>query len=312
MVSRYPSNISGLIGGTAVGPLLFGTTALASLSWTRFRSNYLNNKCGTPAAREGLFRDSSPNNVSYWLKREKETDFLEEIRGEKALAWVRGCNQVTTQTLGLPKEEIANNRLYSRILSILNNDDKIPYVSKIGTRYYNIWKDKTHKHGLIRRTTLESYRTTDPVWETVLDIDELCKTENENWVFSTWTVYEPDNVGVSTEESNGSFERILLHLSRGGSDAVVIREFDLKTLKFIDPNDALEPGFYLTEGKSNAEWKSPDVLLVGADVGEQDDLTPCGYPRKVREWQRGTDIKEAKVVFTGGENDVVAYGSRVR
>lgn len=59
-------------------------------------------------------------------------------------------------------------------------------------------------------------------WETVLDLDELAKEEKESWVWKGYSLLEPSN------------DRILLQLSRGGADAVVIREFDLNSKTILD------------------------------------------------------------------------------
>ena len=40
-----------------------------------------------------------------------------------------------------------------------------------------------HERGIWRRTTLASYRTAAPQWETVLDVDALAKTDGKAWVF---------------------------------------------------------------------------------------------------------------------------------
>ena len=63
------------------------------------------------------------------------------------------------------------------IRAILDSDQKIPGVQKIGDHYYNFWKDKQHERGLWRRTTLDEYRKPQPKWETVLDLDALNKAE---------------------------------------------------------------------------------------------------------------------------------------
>jgi len=56
--------------------------------------------------------------------------------GEKALSWVTAENTATVAKLGDPKE----SPLYGRILSILENKEKIPMVRKIGDYYYNFWQ----------------------------------------------------------------------------------------------------------------------------------------------------------------------------
>ena len=45
-------------------------------------------------------------------------------------------------------------------------------------------------------------------------------------------------------------------LSRGGADAVEIREFDIATRRFV------KDGFRLPEAKGGADWIDRDTLLV--------------------------------------------------
>src|SRR6185437_10986977 len=100
--------------------------------------------------------------------------------------------------------------------------EKIPFLTKHADKYYNFWKDADHPRGLWRRTTLESYRTGEPAWEVVLDIDALGKAEGKNWVFQGANYLEPDCT------------RCMVALSAGGADAAVNREFDLRTKTFVD------------------------------------------------------------------------------
>ena len=74
--------------------------------------------------------------------------WLEEVAGEKPLAWVRERNAVCVAALG---ETPAFKTLETRILSILDSKEKIPFVTKIGDRYYNFWRDATPPSGSRRR-----------------------------------------------------------------------------------------------------------------------------------------------------------------
>lgn len=216
--------------------------------------------------------------------------WLEEVEGEKALEWVREQNKVSQAKLeALPTFE----KLRERILTILDSEEKIPYISKYGQWYYNFWQDKTHVRGIWRRTTLESYRTEKPEWETVLDLDVLAKEENENWVWKGADVFEPD------------YDRCLLYLSRGGSDANVMREFDLLTKTFI------KDGFFLPESKGWGTYRDKNSLSIGRDFGEG-SLTTSGYPRIAKQWQRGTPLESAVTVFEGERKDVLVFGSYYR
>jgi prolyl oligopeptidase len=73
-------------------------------------------------------------------------------------------------------------------------------------------------------------------------------------------------------------ERALVRLSRGGSDAVVLREFDLQARAFV------ADGFRLEQAKSGAAWLDRDTLLLSSAIGGE---TRSGYARTVRLWQRG-------------------------
>ena len=62
-------------------------------------------------------------------------------------------------------------------LAILQAKDRIPVGSFIGGKVYNFWQDEDHVRGIWRRTSLESYSSGKPEWETVLDIDALSRAE---------------------------------------------------------------------------------------------------------------------------------------
>ena len=213
--------------------------------------------------------------------------WLEEVTGEKQLEWARARNAESVKALA---ESDEFKRLETRIRSILDSKDRIPMVSKIGDRFYNFWRDGKNPKGLWRRTTLEEYRKTEPVWETVLDLDALAAAEKENWVWHGATVLEPAD------------RRCLVSLSRGGADADVVREFDLEKKTFV------AGGFALPEAKSRVAWRDEQSLFVATDFGPG-SLTTSGYPRTVREWRRGTQLAEAALVYEGKPDDmsVAAY-----
>ncbi len=208
--------------------------------------------------------------------------WLEAVTDEKALDWVRQQNARTVKEL---EADPAFESTRLKFLSILNSKDRIPHVRKYGPFYYNFWRDDRNPRGLWRRTTLEEYRKDDPDWEIVLDLDRLAADEEENWVWKGANVLQPD------------YDRCLIELSRGGADATVIREFDLKQKRFVDD------GFRLPEAKSGVDWRNRDTLYVGTDFGSG-SLTDSGYPRLVKEWKRGTPLSEAQLVFEGRTEDV--------
>ena len=153
---------------------------------------------------------------------------------------------------------------------------------------YNFWRDAAHPKGLWRRTTFDEYRKDDPDWDVLIDVDALAAAEDENWVWGGAGVRRPDQ------------DLALIRLSRGGADATVVREFDLRTRTFRAPEDG---GWYLPEAKSNIGWIDADTVYVGTDFGDG-SLTDSGYPRLAKRWRRGTPLAEAETVIEGEQTDV--------
>jgi len=211
-----------------------------------------------------------------------EYGWLEEIGGEQALNWVRKQNKITQEDLAQSGDF---KSIYTGILEVLNASDKIPEVQKIGDYYYNFWRDAQHERGIWRRTTLDEYRKPNPQWEIVLDLDELNKTENENWVWHGAYCLPPD------------YQRCLVNLSRGGADADVTREFDLENKQWV------ENGFYRPESKGGLQWVDQDHVFVYTDFGAG-SMTFSGYPRVVKLWQRNTPITSATLVYEGQAEDM--------
>jgi prolyl oligopeptidase len=215
-----------------------------------------------------------------------ETDdpflWLEDVQGEAALAWVRERN-AASQELLMARPEYAPTR--ERLLQVMNSKERIPYISRRGAWFYNLWQDATHKRGLWRRTSPAEYRLAEPAWETVLDLDALAAAEGENWVWG-------GAVGLAP-----SHQRCLVMLSRGGADANVVREFDTVAKAFV------KDGFVLPEAKSAIEWIDADTVFVGTDFGPG-SMTDSGYPRVIKRWQRGTPLADAVTVFEAEKADV--------
>ena len=210
--------------------------------------------------------------------------WLEDVTGDKALAWVKARNAESAQEL---EGGAAYKTLEAGILKILDSEAKIPYISKAGAYFYNFWRDAKHPRGLWRRTSLADYRKPNPKWETVLDIDALGAVEKESWVFHGAEFLKPDCT------------RCLLTLSRGGSDAAVVREFDVAAKSFV------KNGFELPQAKSQVSWIDQNTVFVGTDFGAG-SLTTSGYPRIAKLWHRGTPLAQAKLVFEGEATDVAA------
>ncbi len=213
--------------------------------------------------------------------------WLEEVEGEAPLAWARARNAETAEVLA--SDDMRG--LEQRIRDFLDADLRLADLRKAGRWYYHFWKDAHHPRGMWRRTTLDEYRKDTPAWDTVLDLDALAAAEGERWVWQGVDFLQPD------------CRRCLVILSRGGTDADVVREFDLEAKQFV------ADGFRMPEAKNNVMWRDVDTLFIGADFGPG-SMTASGYPRTVRLWRRGTPISAAEPVFEASADDVVVYAWR--
>ena len=222
----------------------------------------------------------------------QETDpfqWLEDVEGQKAMAWVKEQNARSEQELKAAPEYAPT---YAKALEIMDSKERIAYPDLLGAVVYNFWQDPEHERGIWRRTLLATYRTGDPAWETVLDIDALNQAEGKQWVFKGSECLPP------------AYARCLVSLSRGGGDAVEIREFDTITKAFVPG------GFLVPEAKNNVSWRDVDTLWLGTDFGPG-SLTTSGYARIVKQWRRGTPMAEARTVFEGKVEDMTAAGNTI-
>jgi prolyl oligopeptidase len=208
--------------------------------------------------------------------------WLEDVNGEAAINWVRERND---KSLALLQSDARFQTLKSEAAAIIQDRERIPFGTLMNGCVHNHWQDERHVRGIWRRARYEDYVRKVDSWETILDIDELAAREGENWVLKGYLCLEPAN------------DRCLVSLSRGGADATVVREFDVRTKEFV------AGGFYLPEAKSNFVWLDENTLIVGSDFGPG-SLTSSGYPRILRTWKRGESISQASNLYQGENADV--------
>jgi prolyl oligopeptidase len=210
--------------------------------------------------------------------------WLEDVEGERALAWVRERNARSLATLqGDPRYQ----RFHDEALRIVEARDRIAFPSFRGGSIENFWQDSANVRGVWRRTTLDSYRSGEPRWTTILDVDSLARVENANWVYRGASCLPPAD------------RRCLLSLSDGGKDATTIREFDRELRTFVPG------GFSFAESKGGVTWLDENTVLVARDFGPG-TLTRSGYPFVTRLLRRGQRLEEAREVYRGTPDDVSA------
>ena len=216
--------------------------------------------------------------------------YLEQIEGKKALKWVKKQNSRTLEKLS---SDSRFQKIKDFALNVYASDKRLFYPYIINNFIYNFRTNKKHKRGIIKRTSLETYLSGKYQWEEVLDLDALAKKENENWVYKSMIVNYDSN-------------RILFALSRGGKDAVVLREFDLIQKKFV------KDGFNIPEAKTSAEWFSKDELILSTDWKTEDSLTESGYPRVVKILKRGESLSEAVSLLKAKKTDIGLYPFKIK
>jgi len=116
---------------------------------------------------------------------------LEQVDGAEAMAFVAEANSKALAALeGDPRYETFR----AQAEAILTATDRIPPPSFLGDGVGNFWQDGTNPKGLWRRTTLDSYRSADPPWETLIDVGALA--EPKAWTGSgrapaAWPLMRP-------------------------------------------------------------------------------------------------------------------------
>jgi prolyl oligopeptidase len=251
---------------------LLASTSLTSVSMAQT----------APASSASGFATSDATDPYLWL---------EQVEGERAMEWVKAHNERTFAVLqGDPRYET----LHQEALDIVQSRDRIPSPGFTHDGHIdNFWQDAQHVRGVWRRTTLDSYRTAEPQWETILDFDALSAAEGANWVYKGSTCLAPEE------------RYCLISLSNGGKDAVTLREFDTVERKFV------EGGIVLPESKGGATWIDKDTLLISRDFGPG-TLTDSGYPMVVKRLKRGQSLDQAETLFTGETTDVSVSGYTLR
>ena len=210
--------------------------------------------------------------------------WLEEVEGERAMAWVKEHN---AKSLGVLQSDPRYQRYHDAALKIVEATDRIAFPQFRGRMIYNFWQDPTHVKGILRKTTLESYRTANPKWTVVLDIDSLAKVDNANWVYRGANCLQPEQ------------RLCMIALSPGGKDANIMREFDMQTMKFV------EGGFSMPESKGGITWIDENTMLVSRNFGPG-TVTKSGYAFTTRRLKRGQRLEDAPEIFRGDSSDVSA------
>ena len=211
--------------------------------------------------------------------------YLKGVNNPAAVGWSNSMTQKMEQRL---HQDPRFAEVKAEVLSRMDDVDRFTVPHIVDGEVIDFHQSQSHPRGIWRKASEESYRQGQPNWVTYLDIDALAEAEGKDWVF-----------GGSVRQKG--IDRMFVYLSVGGTDASVLREFDLKTKQFV------EDGFnIMTPLRGNyVSWINKDQVLVGsrADGGLTSDSE---YPLTVRIWDRGQPLSQAKEIFRGAQKDLLA------
>ena len=202
-------------------------------------------------------------------------------RRSRASARWPGRGARMTRTLGALQGDPRYQPIYDRALEILAGAGPDPARQLPPRRPLQFLAGRDHVRGIVRRTSLASYRTDTPAWETVLDVDALATAEGKSLGLSGHELPAAATSGAAWS----SFRT-------AARDANVVREFDLRERRFV------EGGFSLPEGKQNVDLggreHAPGRPRLGA--GDDDRLR---LSVRVKRLRRGQTLDQAVEVYRG-------------
>lgn len=214
--------------------------------------------------------------------------WLEDVHGERALAWVKAENGRSLARLEGDKRYASYER---DALKIFTAKDRIALPEFRAGGVDNLWQDEKHPHGIWRHAKLPTYQAGRPTWRTLIDLDALSKADGKNWFLKGTNCLAPDD------------RFCLVSLSDGGGDAIEIREFDTVKRQFV------AEGFHSARAKQGFDWIDQDTVIVARALGDA-DATESGYPYVLRILKRGQGLEAAHEVFRGTRTDT-SVSSRV-
>ncbi len=214
-------------------------------------------------------------------------EFLDEVEGEGALAWVRQRNE---RAVAAAPE--LRGQLEAEILEILDDPRRIPRATYRNGYAYNFWVDEKHPRGLWRRQPFQDYLEGGDQWDVLLDVDALAAEEGKSWVWQGANVRYPEG------------DRALINLSDGGTDANETREFDLETRSWVPG------GFYRPPAKGTLRWIDLDHCWLTQPMGEG-TVSASGYPLQARILKRGQALEDSRLILAG-DPEAMLVGAATR
>jgi prolyl oligopeptidase len=202
--------------------------------------------------------------------------WLEDRTSPRALEWVKEQN---AKTLAHFTADPLFRRNYDRALTVTLAPDRLPGTDSTGWVYrgviYQVWTDDSNPRGVVRRTSLQDFRSSSPNWQTVLDVGALGRADGREYSF-----FLPPPCMRS---------RCMVPLLAVGDSAVTWIEFDLDKLAIV------KDGFRI-QSDTALQWTHRDSLIVHTQ--ESSVVDGSAITRwVVKEWSRGQPLTAAKTLI---------------
>lgn len=205
--------------------------------------------------------------------------WLEDIDGDNALGWVRERNDTCVAEFGRSEFERLRTEALPRHRHPhpLRTASRGPPVQLLARR---------HPAGQARRTAGALPVRCHGLGGDI-DLDELARSDGENWVWAGADVIEPDHTLALIS---------LVPRRLGRRRGARVRHADkVFRSRRVHPSEA----------KSRVSREDHDTLLVGILDFGPGSLTDSGYPRIAGRRRRGQPLAEAQTLFTGADSDVI-------
>jgi prolyl oligopeptidase len=213
--------------------------------------------------------------------------WLEEIDSPKSLEWVQARTDAARTWLK------AHGAVYESVMAPLapvvpNKTPPLPASPVLQGQYVDVSpRPAFSPRGVWGRFTLDGFINRSAPPPILLDADALGRSEGVPWVLG------------GTECLAPAYIRCLVRLSRGGSEAVEMREFDVESRRFV------ENGFVVPEEHTQAVWADENTIYVAITSRRNRGWVPgqSGSRREIRVWRRGTPFEKAPVLLAGDPKD---------
>ncbi|GAB7522183.1 prolyl oligopeptidase family serine peptidase [Paraburkholderia sp. 2C] len=233
--------------------------------------------------------------ISLWPPSDGPDPYLalEALDDPAVATWVDAQRARTIDAFGRGARVDALTR---RLAAAFTSQAQLVVCSRWGTWAYNTWVDDAHPLAVVRRTRWDAWLQGRADWEIVLDVGAIdindADAGDTRWVLQDVLILYPDA------------DRGLVLLSPDGSDACIVKEFDIEARAFV------ADGFNLpVAGAHEISWIDRDTVYVAWDdstVNGDANLSACGQPVAVRKWARGSAVENAPVVFACSEHHLSA------